>query len=408
MLSAIPTRIVFAWMLILATPSCWGSACWGSDRAVASPIPSIGHELEPIVQRYGEILSTIPSDTKAIEIFVAHIGPALGLHFTLSDLAGPSTAGTTFDKTSAQSPAQTVIQLVADLAAWHLATALGQVAGSAPIASPASLSELLRHSKEQLPWLLRGETRQSLHQAVDLGTLFSSFQRPQSTGTGASPAYTKYASYLDRTYSDLTEADSSWLALAERSGVEGVRQRLRDLEGLPSEQISEGEQASFVARYFDTRLRPVFTAQMVALTIKAQAVAEQGAYKAWATLAQWRDHLKQLQGQARLCGTWQWTVHNHQNHQDHKMLLTFAPPDAQNFGGPRPSKTVFLGDLVFLRWEFSQGYQEDSLLFSSKGQRLEGTFVNSAGPWGSITGKRLTSCTTQSHSAVQNDRPSAK
>ena len=51
-----------------------------------------------------------------------------------------------------------------------------------------------------------------------------------------------------------------------------------------------------------------------------------------------------------------------------------------------------LGDTIFLRWEFQIGYQEDSLLFIRDGQRLEGSFTNSAGAWGSITGKRTSSC----------------
>ena len=77
------------------------------------------------------------------------------------------------------------------------------------------------------------------------------------------------------------------------------------------------------------------------------------------------------------------------------MLMVFPPPDppdANQPTGPRPAKIVVLGDAVFLRWEFQIGYQEDSLLFIKDGQRLEGSFTNSAGAWGSITGKRTGSC----------------
>jgi hypothetical protein len=52
-----------------------------------------------------------------------------------------------------------------------------------------------------------------------------------------------------------------------------------------------------------------------------------------------------------------------------------------------------LGDVVYLRWEFPGVVQEDSLLFTGEGQRLEGSFVNSSGAWGSITGKRTAPCT---------------
>jgi hypothetical protein len=54
---------------------------------------------------------------------------------------------------------------------------------------------------------------------------------------------------------------------------------------------------------------------------------------------------------------------------------------------------VVLGDVVYLRWEGDGKVQEDSLLFSKEGQRLEGTFVNSQGGWGSISGKRTAACT---------------
>ncbi len=101
-----------------------------------------------------------------------------------------------------------------------------------------------------------------------------------------------------------------------------------------------------------------------------------------------------MKGLARLCGTWLWTVHNHQNHQDHKMVITFPPPNGPRPPGPAPSKIVVLGDGVYLRWKFQGGVQEDSLLFTGKEQRLEGTFRNSRGPWGSITGKRTAPCPT--------------
>ena len=92
----------------------------------------------------------------------------------------------------------------------------------------------------------------------------------------------------------------------------------------------------------------------------------------------------------RLCGTWQWSIHNHQNHREEKTAVIFAPPGATS--ATSPAEIIVLGDSVYLRWETRAGVQEDSLLFSGAGQRLEGTFVNTAGGWGSITGKRTASC----------------
>jgi hypothetical protein len=105
------------------------------------------------------------------------------------------------------------------------------------------------------------------------------------------------------------------------------------------------------------------------------------------------EQRKAQQAVLRLCGTWQWTIHNHKNHQEQKTAIvllppgTPAPPDQ-----PQPSKMVVMGDAVYLRWEFPQGYQEDSLLLGQDDRRLEGTFKNSAGDWGAITGKRIAPC----------------
>ena len=55
-------------------------------------------------------------------------------------------------------------------------------------------------------------------------------------------------------------------------------------------------------------------------------------------------------------------------------------------------ETIVLGENVYLRWEIDGRVQEDSLQFSKEGQRLEGTFVNSQGGWGSISGKRTAGC----------------
>ncbi|HYM37050.1 MAG TPA: hypothetical protein VES96_01465 [Nitrospiraceae bacterium] len=105
------------------------------------------------------------------------------------------------------------------------------------------------------------------------------------------------------------------------------------------------------------------------------------------------DQLKAQKSAARLCGTWQWTIHNHRNHQEHKTVIvllppgTPAPPDM-----PQPAKMVVMGDAVYLRWDFQGGFQEDSMLLANEDRRLEGTFTNSAGDWGAITGKRIAPC----------------
>ena len=115
---------------------------------------------------------------------------------------------------------------------------------------------------------------------------------------------------------------------------------------------------------------------------------------AWWGLKTWKDRVRGVRGQSRLCGTWQWVIHNHQrHHEEQKLSLMFPPPGKDGAQIPGLTETVVLGDVVYLRWEREGKVQEDSLLFSKEGQRLEGTFVNSQGGWGSVTGKRTASCT---------------
>ncbi|ULA66847.1 MAG: hypothetical protein LZF62_140149 [Nitrospira sp.] len=110
----------------------------------------------------------------------------------------------------------------------------------------------------------------------------------------------------------------------------------------------------------------------------------------WFRIYNWKDQVRQQRGLVRLCGTWQWSIHNHQNHREEKTAVIFAPPGSVS--ATSPAEIIVLGDSVYLRWETRAGVQEDSLLFSGEGQRLEGTFVNTAGGWGSITGKRTATC----------------
>lgn len=119
-----------------------------------------------------------------------------------------------------------------------------------------------------------------------------------------------------------------------------------------------------------------------------QAVSE------WWRLKAWKERVRTLRGRARLCGTWQWVIHNHQqHHQEQKLSLLFPPPGKEGTGIPGLVESIVLGDTVYLRWEINGRMQEDSLLFTKEAQRLEGTFVNSQGGWGSISGKRTASCT---------------
>ncbi|WP_173051172.1 hypothetical protein [Nitrospira sp. KM1] len=126
---------------------------------------------------------------------------------------------------------------------------------------------------------------------------------------------------------------------------------------------------------------------------RSMTEASQLAMTEWFRLNSWRDRIRSLRGQARLCGTWHWVVHNHQqHHQEQKLSLEFSPPGRQADKIPGLAEAIVLGDTVYLRWESGGRTQEDSLLFTKEAQRLEGTFVNSQGGWGSVSGKRTGKC----------------
>ncbi len=120
--------------------------------------------------------------------------------------------------------------------------------------------------------------------------------------------------------------------------------------------------------------------------------ASRQATKAWWDVHGWKDRIRQAKGLARLCGTWQWTMHNHQNHGDQKAVVMFPPDGHTSANAATPAETIVLGDAIYLRWEQNGRIQEDSLLFIKDDAKIEGSFVNNTGGWGSITGKRTTAC----------------
>ncbi len=180
---------------------------------------------------------------------------------------------------------------------------------------------------------------------------------------------------------------------------------LRSLENnhVDEEPVMASSQASWVMtqgslRSLNDALRLWDSRQPTAATGAAAGhLAQESGHRAmgeWWRLKTWKDRVRAVRGQSRLCGTWQWVIHNHQrHHEEQKLSLIFPPPGTGSTGLPGLTETIVLGDVVYLRWEMEGRVQEDSLLFSKEGQRLEGTFVNSQGGWGSITGKRTASCT---------------
>lgn len=120
--------------------------------------------------------------------------------------------------------------------------------------------------------------------------------------------------------------------------------------------------------------------------------SSQQATAAWWEIYGWKERVRQAKGRARLCGTWQWVIHNHQHHEEQKHTLVFPPDGPMSATIPALSEMIMLGDGIYLRWEHNGQIQEDSLLFTKDNTKLEGSFVNSMGGWGAISGKRTAPC----------------
>lgn len=125
---------------------------------------------------------------------------------------------------------------------------------------------------------------------------------------------------------------------------------------------------------------------------RAALEASQKATAAWWDIYGWKERVRQAKGRARLCGTWQWIIHNHQIHGEQKSTIMFPPPGQVSPHAATPTEIIILGDAIYLRWEHNGQLQEDSLLFIKDDTKIEGSFVNNTGGWGPITAKRTAPC----------------
>lgn len=175
----------------------------------------------------------------------------------------------------------------------------------------------------------------------------------------------------------------AWLNQQEKAPWHDSLNQLSDVVASP--EWAKGNQGESGATLLVTVLERATRLEVDAL---------QASYQEWDRIRNWKNRVRGLRGQARLCGTWQWIIHNHQqHHQEQKLSLLFPPAGNVQATLPGLVETIVLGENVYLRWEIDGRVQEDSLQFSKEGERLEGTFANSQGGWGSISGKRTAGCT---------------
>ena len=358
-------------LLLLAFPS----------QSLSQPI----NYLEAREIHSSEILN-VSSDQEATSLFWKTFGKTLGLKPTQLNKKGQRAQGNPIESEIDDDISQFMTQVVISIRAESFQRLL-QGNGV------RSLGQLSNGESPQSQWLASRAHTNELRQFLDVTTaLFTLVQSADTPNNSAPPQFSNFARYFDQTYPQLVNGKESWVSILEENGAEAITARFNEYWKENPSVVPPDKQPDYHRYYTKTRLMPVFVSHLVAQSIQLRAGAEYQAGQSWERIRKWKESNQKIRALTRLCGKWQWTVHNHLNHQDHKMTMSFSLSTQQTPGQPQPDIIIMNGDTVYLKWIFPSGYQEDSLLLANRDQRLEGTFRNSRGPHGNISGKRLSNC----------------
>ena len=362
-------------------------------------VPSLSLTQPLNYQEVGDInpseLLEISSDQEATSQFQKTFGTSLGMKPSQLRKRGQTLPSPQITSEITDEISQFMAQVIISIRASRFTTIIQSEGLQA-------LGPLSNRKDPPSVWLASKAHTNELNQFMELtGTIGQLSRETASLPDQLPPQFSTFAGHFDQRYPHLVDGQDSWVSTLEKNGTEAIMNRFHDYWEKPSNhasspenssQLSPEQQHTYVHYYIKTRLLPVFVSHLIAQSIQLQANAEYQAGQSWNRLRKWNETNQQLRALTRLCGIWQWTVHNHQNHQDHKMTLSFSPASQQIPGQPQPDVIIMNGDTVYLKWTFPSGYQEDSLLLSNRDQRLEGTFKSSRGPHGNISGKRLSTC----------------
>ena len=260
---------------------------------------------------------------------------------------------------------------------------------------PTHLFTEILPSEVQRQWLFSKPSLKGFKDLVEFQKKLSTW--PKQEPVALSPH--NHVSQFEKLYNhiDSTSSRQTWISLFNDLGFTGIQAKLgeywqeHDQQDLPF-PVSNALKQSYIQHYIESRLFPIFHAHLLTQAIQVEAQAYNVSWESWNHIQQWEQQEHTHRAMRRLCGTWKWIIHNHQNHGDHKTSMTFIPPGQSTPSQVQPSTILIHGDTVYLKWIFPQGTQEDSLLLSNHDTRLEGTFTNSLGPHGSISGQRLSPC----------------
>lgn len=254
-------------------------------------------------------------------------------------------------------------------------------------------------SPAHLSWIQENSSQIDFLRVLGIAETYVDLAKTPDSVLEELPHFATYAQGISQTYPLGPKGNLGLLAIAENEGAEGITHRLQEYWDknvsslLDPSLISPERRAFYAARYLHHHYLPYLQTYLRAALLKQQLESKHQARALWDELQQWQIDQKQTKGLMRLCGTWQWLIHNHQNHGDHKTVMVYPPPSQYNRLDPKPAKIQVQGDTVYIRWEFPRGIiQEESLLFSEKDRALSGTFVNNMGPIGNITARRVKPC----------------
>ncbi|KPK24001.1 MAG: hypothetical protein AMK69_16825 [Nitrospira bacterium SG8_3] len=361
---------------------CFLSPAFANQELAAPP----GSFLE---QHRAQILQ-LSSDNEALAFFQSITNPQVaGSRLRTQSQSSPT------NPNLAKETKEAVTTYLASLAGTaHAQEIRKSIVGSTTASSPSSEAVT---GEAQLQWITQQSPLQPLKLLMDFYEQISAWSQATSEPLPPGNNFAEFAAYYDQTYPDWDNRPLSWASIFQQHGQKGIEARLLEYWQAPDQLAKEHASSpsthqAYAQHYIGTRLLPMFRANLLTQSIRLETTAYETAWENWRHIQQWQQHEQTKSATTRLCGTWQWLVHNHQNHGDHKMMITFSPPDQSSPSQLEPSTIVIQGDTVYLKWTFPQGIQEDSLLLSNHDTHLEGTFKNSLGPHGSISGKRLSTC----------------
>ncbi|MEX0830267.1 MAG: hypothetical protein WD032_08485 [Nitrospirales bacterium] len=249
-------------------------------------------------------------------------------------------------------------------------------------------------SDAQREWLLSKYSLEGLKPLLEFQQKLSTSFSEEALALPFDNEYARFANFHDQ--SNSSPGNPEWVNLFNDLGFKGIENRLQEYwhqqESQNPKPISDAHKQAYIQQYIASKLLPMFHTYFLTHAIQVEAQAHEVAWESWYRIQQWQQQEQSNQAILRLCGTWKWIIHNHQNHGDHKTTTTFSPPGQDTPPHVQPTTVLIHGDAVYLKWTFPQGIQEDSLLLSNHDTRLEGTFRNSRGPHGSISGQRLSPC----------------